>query len=83
MVEDNKISDTSLAGEAAHHAELSKDDFARLGMPLIVYVTLVEEDGVDAFQLNSADGQAIGLFESRAEAIGVALQNSLTPLTVH
>lgn len=82
MFDTDKIAEPS-AERDVQEFELSNADFARLGMPQIVYVKAFKEDGVEGFQVCSADGQIVGLFESRDRAIGTALQQDLTPLSVH
>ncbi len=62
---------------------LTPEAFAQLGAPGLVYVRPVEKDGTTLFAVYAADGSPIGFFEARDQAIGTALQNDLTPLSVH
>lgn len=83
MFEADKITDRNDPAKTMDQFELSNADFARLGMPSIVYVRPFEEGGVEGFQVCSADGRVVGLFASHDQAVGTALQQDLTPLSVH
>ena len=82
MFETDKIAGPDVQGDVQEF-ELSPAEFARLGMPEIVYVRPFEENGIKGFQVCSADGRVVGLFESYERAVGTSLQQDLTPLSVH
>lgn len=62
--------------------QLSPEDFANLGAPLLAYVRpIVTPDGA-AFGIFSASGQPLGVAPERDLAFAAALQHELQPVSI-
>ena len=63
--------------------DLTPEAFAELGVGNTVYIKPVVQDGVTAFAVHTAAGQAVGLMASPAHAQAAALQHDLDVVSVH
>lgn len=57
--------------------------FAQLGAPSLAYLRAVEVDGVSAYGIFAANGQPMGVLETREDAVTAARDNELTLVSVH
>jgi hypothetical protein len=64
-------------------AVMSAEAFAHWGVGQIAYVKPIVVSGQPLCAIFSADGQQIGLTESRDVARAAAIQHSLEPVSVH
>jgi len=62
---------------------MSAEAFAHWGVGQVAYIKPVVVDGQPLAAIFSADGQQIGLTESRDVARAAAVQHSLEPVSVH
>ncbi|QDZ02171.1 DUF1150 family protein [Nitratireductor mangrovi] len=76
---------------------MSQDQFAHLGEGAVAYLRKVSSDdlrgrfpnlpeiasGLELWALFAANGQPIMLTDERESALGAAIQNDLTPLSIH
>ena len=66
-----------------HAAAMSPEAFALWGVGRIAYVKPVIVGGQPACAIFAADGQQIGLTETRDIARAAAVQHALEPVSVH
>ncbi len=62
---------------------LTAQDFAALGMESLAYVAPQMVDGRIQFIIHTADGNAVGMAESRDLAFAAVKQHGLDPVSVH
>ncbi len=63
--------------------QLSKRDFAALGIGDMAYVRPIVEAGKVMFAIHTADGRLAALAETQALAFATVRQNDLQPVSVH
>lgn len=63
--------------------KLSDQDFLSFGIQQIAYVKMVEVEDKKAFAIHAADGTPLTIMDSYNDALVVARQNDLEPVTVH
>ncbi len=63
--------------------QLSPEDFANLGAPVLAYVRPIETPDGAAFGIFSASGQQLGIAPEREIAFAAALQHELQPVSIH
>jgi len=64
----------------AYIKQIGADEARALGM---VPSDIVLPDGIKLYAIHSADGTPLAIMETWASAYGAAVQNNLTPLSVH
>jgi len=62
---------------------ISPEAFAMLGVPNLAYVRPVQVEGVNVWGVYTANGQQIGVAESREIALALARQSDFEPVNVH
>ncbi|NQV82847.1 MAG: DUF1150 family protein [Rhodospirillales bacterium] len=62
---------------------MSVQDFIDLGLTEVAYVKPVEMDGRTAYAVFAANGQQLGVMESRNTALAALFQNDLEPISLH
>ncbi|MBX3454569.1 DUF1150 family protein [Ferrovibrio sp.] len=62
--------------------QLSPEDFANLGAPVLAYVRPIETPEGAAFGIFSASGQPLGVAPERELAFAAALQHELQPVSI-
>jgi len=62
--------------------QLSPEDFANLGAPLLAYVRPIETPDGAAFGIFSASGLPLGVAPERDLAFAAALQHELQPVSI-
>ncbi len=62
---------------------MSTRDFAELGFQQVAYIKPVEGEDGTAFAVFAANGQQLGLMETRDVAQAALIQNDLEPVSVH
>jgi hypothetical protein len=63
--------------------ELSRQDFAVLGIEYVAFVKPVDADGESAYAIHAADGTEMGIVGDRDVAFAAVRQHDLEPLSVH
>jgi hypothetical protein len=63
--------------------ELSRRDFAVLGIEYVAFVKPVAADGEMAYAIHAADGTEMGIVDDRDVAFAAVRQHDLEPLSVH
>jgi hypothetical protein len=63
--------------------EISKAEFARLGIEQIAYVKQVVVNDVVGYSVHAADGTQIAMLPSRELATATLLQHDIEALSVH
>ncbi len=62
---------------------MSTRDFAEWGVQQVAYIKPVEGEGGTAFAVYAANGQQLGLMETRDVALAALIQNDLELFSVH
>ncbi len=62
---------------------MSPDALARVGMPHLAYIAPVQTDDGQAFAIHAANGNLLGVVESRELAFAAARENDMVPVSVH
>ncbi len=62
---------------------MSTRDFAEWGVQQVAYIKPVEGEDGTAFAVFAANGQQLGLMETRDVAQAALIQNDLEPVSVH
>lgn len=63
--------------------DITTKDFKEFGVQQIAYIRAIDNGSDTDYSVHSADGEQIGIFESRDAAIVGALQRDLEPVTTH
>ena len=63
--------------------ELSRQDFAVLGIEYVAFVKPVDADGESAYAIHAADGTEMGIVGDRDVAFAAVRQHDLEPLSLH
>jgi len=71
--------------EPLHQSSYSRNDFANLGAPRVVYIRPVTlEDGSTSFSIHAANGLILAEdLSSFDEAVAAARENEFQPVSVH
>ena len=70
----------ALAGRIAYIKPTGNDEAHRLGL---IPANIDLPDSMKLYVLHAEDGSVLGFTDGYASAYGAALQNSLTPVSVH
>ena len=62
---------------------ITPETLALLGAEDTIYIKPVVENGVMVYAIHSAVGLPIAVVSSREQALAAAIQNDLTPATLH
>jgi len=63
--------------------DISRQNFAALGVHDVAFVKPVEVDGKPAYAIHAADGTEMGVVNDREVAFAAVRQHDLEPLSVH
>ena len=63
--------------------DISRLDFASLGVHDVAFVKPVEVHGKTAYSIHAADGTEMGVVENREIAFAAVRQHDLEPVSVH
>ncbi len=63
--------------------DISRQDFAALGVHDVAFVKPVEVDGKTVHAIHAADGTEMGVVDDREVAFAAVRQHDLEPLSVH
>ena len=69
--------------QTADIRNITRQDFALLGMQAIAYVRPVQYEGEPAFAVHAADGTLVATTASRAAAELLVRNSELEPVSVH
>lgn len=58
-------------------------DFAQLGIERLAYVKRILVDGMPAYVIHAADGTELMQVAGQADAIALAVEHDLEPVSVH
>lgn len=62
---------------------VTPEALAMLGAPSLAYIRPVKVSGAEGWGIFAANGQPMGMVESREEAFAAARQHDLSPVSVH
>lgn len=62
---------------------MSPETFAHLGEGDLVYIKSVQQDGVPSFAVHAANGRELAVFDSWEAALSTALENNMSPASLH
>lgn len=62
---------------------MSPETFAHLGEGDLVYIKAVQRHGVPSFAVHAANGRELAVFDSWEAALTTALQNNMSPASIH
>lgn len=62
---------------------MSQETFAHLGEGDLVYIKPVTRHGVPSYAVHAATGAELAVFESWEAALTTALQNNMSPSSLH
>lgn len=69
--------------QSKQHVPLAAADFLALGLPQIAYLKEIAVAQGPMVSLHAANGQQIALLKNKDQALHLAWQNGLVPLTLH